>query len=312
MILTYGPIIAAESNPESPRQFYVAAQQLIVEGETADARRLLQTAIDQHPSDISLLTLHAQNLFKLGLLGEAQQATKSALAVKHTETMETLSNQIADLFSSFTTSRNKAKIVLGKYKEDGDFKSAVTLAELAIAKWPEDDHLQVLKGQTLMALGQLQRAEIAFRIALVINPLNQVAKTSVETIRTTEQAQTSAELAEWIGIAKDKVGDFVVTFLALFTAFATNSLIAPLALRYKLNRSRRSLDSGDYDEFTDLMEALLDLENFAPIRTNFQFLLKHRSYTEAQRILNRYVNTAERLPTLLRILERENEKLQAT
>ena len=121
------------------------------------------------------------------------------------------------------------------------------------------------------------------------------------------------ELAEWISIAKDKVGDFIVTFLALFAAFVTNSLIAPVILRYKLNRSRRSFERGEYDEFTDLMEALLDLEHFGPIRTNFQFLLDRRTYEEAKEILNSYVNTVERLPTLLRILEREHEKkLEAT
>ena len=161
--------------------------------------------------------------------------------------------------------------------------------------------------------GQLDRAEIAFRIALGINPQNEVARSFVETIRATETAQTSEEMAEWISIAKDKVGDFIVTFLALFTAFATNSLIAPLILQYKLSRSRRSFERGEYDEFTDLMEALLDLEHFGPIRTNFQFLLHQRTYEEAKTILNSYVNTVERLPTLLRILEREHEKkLEAT
>ena len=46
-----------------------------------------------------------------------------------------------------------------------------------------------------------------------------------------------------------------------------------------------------------------------PLRANFRFLLAQKSYPEAKELLNKYVNTLERLPTLLRILERENEKL---
>ena len=145
--------------------------------------------------------------------------------------------------------------------------------------------------------------------ALKINPQNTIAQSFIEDIRNIDEAQTSEELAEWISIAKDKIGDFVVTFLALFAAFLVNSFIAPLHLKLRLNRSRRSLEQGDYDEFTDLMEGLLDLEDFAPIRKNFQFLLGKVTYEEAKEILNRYVNTLDRLPTLLRILEREHEKL---
>ncbi|MFT7384998.1 MAG: hypothetical protein ACI90G_002586, partial [Urechidicola sp.] len=118
--------------------------------------------------------------------------------------------------------------------------------------------------------------------------------------------------AEWISIAKDKVGDFIVTFLALFAAFLTSSLLSPVALRLKLVRARKAFELGNYDDFTDLIEGLLDEENFVPLRANFRFMLAQKTYPEAQNILNKYVNTLERLPTLLRILKRENEKLHDT
>ena len=206
-----------------------------------------------------------------------------------------------------------AIIAAQKYIDAGDYQSATILSSRAISTFGDNDVLYQLKGEALYKLGQHEDAEIEFRNALSSNPLNDVAKRYIEEIRSTKEAATSAELAEWISIAKDKVGDFIVTFLALFAAFVVNNLIAPITLQLKLNRARRLCERGDYDEFTDLIEGLLDLENFAPIRTNFQFLLRQKSYEEAQEILNKYVNTLDRLPTLLRILEREYErKLEAT
>ena len=111
-----------------------------------------------------------------------------------------------------------------------------------------------------------------------------------------------------MSIAKDKFGDFVVTFLALLTAFIFNSAFAPLWMRYRLFRARRAFVSGDYD-FADAIEALLDQEDFSPLRENFRILLKSNSYESIKEIFEYHIMTADRLPTLLRILEREHEKL---
>lgn len=197
-----------------------------------------------------------------------------------------------------------------KYLDAGEFDDALKLLDLGIAKFDDKDILYALKGETLYRDNRLAEAEPVLRHALLLNPLNEVAKKYIEEIRTTEQAQVSTEWQEWMGIFRDKVGDFIVTFLAFGCAFLAGSAIEPIKLKLKLHHARKLFDQGNYDEFLDLTESLLDDEMFAPLRSNFRFLLKQKDFEEAQYILNKHVNTPERLPTLLRILERENEKLQ--
>jgi tetratricopeptide (TPR) repeat protein len=197
-----------------------------------------------------------------------------------------------------------------KSLDAGEYDSALKLLNLGIARNPNRDDLYALLGETLYKTNRLEEAEAALRQALRLNPLNQVAKNYIEEIRTTEQAQLSTEWQEWMGIFRDKVGDFIVTFLAFGCAFLAGSAIQPIKLRFRLHNARRLFDQGNYDEFLDLTEGLLDEERFAPLRSNFRFLLKQKEFDDAQNILSKHVNTPDRLPTLLRILERENEKLQ--
>ena len=97
----------------------------------------------------------------------------------------------------------------------------------------------------------------------------------------------------------------MVTFLALLTAFIL-TLFAPLWMSTDYFAKR---PSGDYDDFADAIEALLDQEDFSPLRENFRILLKSNSYITIKEIFEHHIMTADRLPTLLRILEREHEKL---
>ncbi len=201
-------------------------------------------------------------------------------------------------------------VVVQKRMDLHDFDTAILILDRALTVFPNKKaDFFTLKGEALYKQNRLELAEDEFRKALNINPLNPVAKGYVTEIRTTLEAQTSTALAEWISIAKDKLGDFVVTFLALFTAFAVNSLIAPITLRIRLMQARRSFEMGDYDDFADLLETLLDKEDFKPLRQNFRSLLRSGDYHDIRSIFEKHVMTLERLPTLLRILEREHEKL---
>lgn len=213
-------------------------------------------------------------------------------------------------YTKYLRSYNVVVVQSQRYLDNGEYDHAVSLLELGIAKYPDRDQLHALKGETLYRNNKLDEAETALRQALQLNALNAVAKKYIEEIRTTEQAQVSTEWQEWMGIFRDKVGDFIVTFLAFGCAFLAGSAIAPLKLKLDLYYARRFFDQGDYDEFLDLTEGLLDQEKFAPLRSNFRFLLKQKTLEDAQNILSKHVNTPERLPTLMRILERENEKLQ--
>lgn len=306
---------SAESAPQGDDARYLAsepaaaayARKLLADKNSRTAARFLTKAREAFPESQGITGLAADALVQEERYGEAEALL--ALPLMGGADTSALRTSIDKYYQRSTRSDRLAVIVLQKTLESGDYPTVIALADRAIATFPNKDVLHALKGEAQYKANQLDEAEVTLREALKINPFNQVAKEYIETIRTTREAQTSASFAEWLAIAKDKVGDLIVTFLALFAALLMNSTIAPIVLRLKLRSARRAFENGDYDEFTDLIEGLLDEENFAPLRSNFRFLLERKSIEEAREILNTYVNTLDRLPTLLRILEREHEKL---
>jgi tetratricopeptide (TPR) repeat protein len=288
------------------------ARTLIAEGSYEAALGVLQSSTQQFEESPELLGLQATAQYQLKNFGEAKQLLQQSLAMNDSPRLEVLLSKVMQRFEKLTVNKKMAVIVLQKETDAGNYATAIAVARLAIRKFPNDELLYTAYGRALLEASLLDEAEIALRTALQLNPKNVEARKLIEEIRATSEAQTSEEMAEWISIAKDKVGDFVVTFLALFAAFLTSSLLAPVALHFKLSNARKAFEEGKYDDFTDLIEGLLDEENFVPLRANFRFMLAKKTYTEAQQILNKYVNTLERLPTLLRILEREHEKLNGT
>lgn len=231
----------------------------------------VSNALTRYPNNVVLLR-HLS--LDLNQLGKGTNLTRQALEREPSEDLKQLLSLIEKKLERLSSSEKMSTVSISKFIDSGDYATAIELSIRAIEKWPTNDIFFQYKGHALFLDFQLEAAETELMQALKINPQNTIAQSFIEDIRNIDQAQTSEELAEWISIAKDKVGDFVVTFLALFAAFIVNSLIAPLHLKLRLNRSRKSLEKGNYDEFTDLMEGLLDLENFAPIRENFQFLLR--------------------------------------
>lgn len=296
----------------SPKQITVQLSQLDGDKNRKEAIELLRLAVVKFPSDATLQSRLGAKLFDNKQSGEAEDFLKAALKRRNDDDDRALLNRIVEQHEKWAKSDRSAVVVMSKEVDAGNLKTALAVGKIAAEKFPMKETVLVEYGRALMISGSLEEAEKQLREALKLDPLNTEARRIIEEIRATEQAQTSTEVAEWISIAKDKVGDFIVTFLALFTAFLVNSLMAPIALRFKLRRARKAFEDNKYDDFTDLMEGLLDSENFSPLRSNLKELIQQKSYQEAQVILNKYVNTLERLPTLLRILERENEKLQAS
>ena len=295
---------------KSPRQILVQLSQIEGEENLKDAIKLLRLAVIKFPADATLKSRLGGKLFDNRQFGEAEEQLISALRMREDDADRALLGKITQQHEKWAQSERSAVVVMSKEVDAGNVKTALAVGKIASQRFPMEETILVEYGRALMISGSLEEAEKQLREALKLDPLNTEARKIIEEIRATEEAQTSTEVAEWISIAKDKVGDFIVTFLALFTAFLVNSLMAPIALRFKLNRARKAFEENEYDDFTDLMEGLLDNENFSPLRANLRQLIQQRSYQEAQVILNKYVNTLERLPTLLRILERENEKLQ--
>jgi tetratricopeptide (TPR) repeat protein len=286
----------------------IEIQQFVASNNHRDALNLLRASREQYPRNLTLMELEAQVLFDMGRWVDARTSITSSRL--QSETLSDISNAITKQLTKAASSDKRATIMIQRRIDVDDFRTAIAIAELALGKYPDKRvNFHLLKGEALYKSGDLDAAEIELRKTLRTDPMNDVARAYIEEIRDTQQAQTSTAVAEWISIAKDKVGDFIVTFLALFAAFLVNSGIEPILLRVKLNKARKSFEDGNYDEFTDLIEGLLDEENFSILRANFRIVLNQKGYTEAKSILEGHVVTLERLPTLLRILEREYEKM---
>ena len=310
LILSIGLVSAGATGAETTTAASTIdqVQELVTAGKNREARDLLAGARQQFPDNTQLLELQAQLLFDGERFGEVQALINSS--TDPTPLLSKLLTSSVKQLERLSRSNTIAVIAIQKKMDIEDFVTAIAIADLALGKFPEtEEHFLTLKGEALYKNNWLEAAETEFRKALNIDPLNPVAKEYVAEIRSTLQAQTSEEWAEWVSIFKDKVGDFAVTFLALFAAFVVNSFVAPLMLQFKLTLARRSFERGNYDEFLGLCEGLLGQENFSMLRANFRFILDHTSYDEAKEILKRYVVTVERLPSLLRILEREHEKM---
>lgn len=285
----------------------VQAQKLATEDKKREAINLLVEIRKQFPGNVALIEIQAQLLFDTERYGDVEKLIQAS---KATHLLTKLLASTDERLEHSTRNYAIAIISIQKNMDVEYFTTAISIVDRALQKFPaKEEQFLTLKGEALYKNNELEAAEIEFRKALNIDPLNPVAKGYVAEIRSTRQAQTSEEWAEWVLIFKDKVGDFIVTFLALFAAFLVNSLMAPIGLRFKLRHARQSFEQGDYDEFTDLIEALLDQEKFTILRSNFRFVLSHKGYDDVKEILSRYVVTLERLPSLLRILEREHEKM---
>jgi tetratricopeptide (TPR) repeat protein len=285
------------------------AMNLAEQGNLPDAIELLQNNLKDQPDNKIWQAATADLLIRADRLSEADLLISGPLA-SH-EAYPTLRSSWDKKLSRVITNDKIVTVFVQKRIELRDFKTALLVLDQALPKFPKREaDFFTLKGEALYKMNELESAEAEFRAALLINPLNPVAKAYVNEIRTTLEAQTSTAWAEFISIAKDKFGDFVVTFLALLTAFIFNAAFSPLWMRYRLFRARRAFVAGDYDDFADAIEALLDQEDFKPLRDNFRILLRSNTYASMKEIFEHHIMTADRLPTLLRILERENEKMQ--
>ena len=281
---------------------------LAKQGNLPDAIELLQNSQIDQPDNKAWQVATAELLIRADRLSEAELLISGPLA-SH-EAYPTLRSSWDKKLTRAITNDKIVTVFVQKRIELRDFKTALLVLDQALPKFPNREaDFFTLKGEALYKMNQLESAEAEFRAALLVNPLNPVAKAYVNEIRTTLEAQTSTAWAEFVSVAKDKFGDFVVTFLALLTAFIFNAAFSPIWMRYRLFRARRAFAAGDYDDFADAIETLLDQEDFKPLRDNFRMLLKSNSYDSIKGIFEHHIMTADRLPTLLRILGRENEKL---
>jgi len=308
-------VAIASEGPSGSIDSTDAAASIVLEVETLkqenrqrEAIKLLADNRTMRAPSNTLLELEFNLLMESNRYAEARNI--STLLPASSPLEQSMTSQIDQALSSVIRNDKLATIFVQKRIEVKDFDTAIEIIDRAAERYPaRRGDFFTLKGEALYKRNDLELAEIEFMQALQINPLNEVAKSYVREIRTTLEAQTSTALAEWIRIANDKTGDFVVTFLALFTAFLVNSLLSPLSMRFRLWRARSAFDAGNYDDFADAIERLLDQEDFKPLRQNLRILLGKRSYDDIKSIFEHHVMTQDRLPTLLRILQREHERM---
>ncbi|GGF79527.1 tetratricopeptide repeat protein [Alteromonas lipolytica] len=186
--------------------------------------------------------------------------------------------------------------------DSGEYKEAIEYLEAAIIEYPTNDTLLALYGSALYENKQISEAEVAFRRALEINPLNAMAADQIEVIRFISNASVSEKAQQIEELTLDKLFDLI----AMAMAFALGTMMSKYLRKFSdwnfMRRSRKLFRKGDYDDFVDLLEIQLSTNELKPLRGSIHFMQQHMSEEEITTLLNRYVNTEDNLHTLSRMV----------
>ena len=210
----------------------------------------------------------------------------------------------------------RAGITAEKWIDAGEIDAANRLLGRAVVQFPNNDYLLVLRGQALFAVKKIDESEEVLRQALNINPQNQKAGDYIEKIRSIREKQTSTGAQEWMAIAKDKIGDFVVLVIGIWLGTTLNTIASKFNQWRSYRRSCRAFRNEDYEGMTDLLEKELDPYDPASIRKNLLFMLHNHKDQEnraesVRKILIDFVDNKEHLDILLSMLKRCADGLSA-
>ncbi|PCI62797.1 MAG: hypothetical protein COB35_02550 [Gammaproteobacteria bacterium] len=213
-------------------------------------------------------------------------------------------------FSGYCADSKKVAIVKAQMQvEAGEFTSAIKYLAKATAEHPNVDVLFALYGQALYEHKDISLAEVQFRQALKINPLNTVAKSYIELIRATQDATTSEKSKQFTDISFDKIGDLIAMALAFLVASIINRYLITLsAWRYSW-KSKMLFLKGDFDDFTDLLEIQIANNSLKSLRHSLNFMLQHKSPEEVIEILELYVNTEDNFKILKRMIIQDAKRM---
>ncbi len=191
--------------------------------------------------------------------------------------------------------------------DSGEYSEAISYLESAIIDHPNNDILLSLYGDALYENKQIAEAEVAFRKALEINPLNALAARRIEVIRSISDASVSEKAQQLEELTLDKLFDL----FAMALAFSLGTLMSRYIKKFGdwnfSRRSRRLFLNNDYDDFVDMLEIQLSTNELKPLRHSVEFMLQHMTVDEILTMLNRYVNTEEHLHTLTRMVRLAHE-----
>jgi len=192
--------------------------------------------------------------------------------------------------------------------DNGDFIVAIAYLAEATQQHPNADMLFSLYGQALYENKEIIKAEIQFRQALSLNPLNTVAKSYIEVIRATTTATISENTTLFKAISFDIVGDLIVLALAFLCASILRRYIITLNAWRFSRKSKNSFIQGDYDDFSDLLEIQIANNAMKPLRNSVVFMLENKQPDEAINILSLYVNTENNFQILKRMILQNVER----
>jgi len=206
-------------------------------------------------------------------------------------------------FTSIAADSKKVAIVKAQMQvEAGEFKAAIKYLAKVTQSYPNVDVLFALYGQALYEHKDITNAEIQFRKALTINPLNAVAKSYIELIRATNNATVSEKAQQFEEISFDKIGDLVAMALAFLVASILNRYLLRFSAWRFSRKSKTLFIQGHYDDFTDLLEIQIANSALKPLRQSVNFMLQHKDPEEAIEILELYVNTEDNFQVLKRMI----------
>jgi len=212
-------------------------------------------------------------------------------------------------FNSFAIDSLKVAIVKAQISvEAGEFKNAEEYLADVTLHYSDNDVLFALYGQALYESKQFKDAELKFRRALQINPLNSVAKSYIEVIRATNSATISEQAKQFEEISFDKLGDLVAMAFAFLLASVMNRYLMRFT-EWRFERKSKTLFlKGDYDDFADLLELQISNNSLKPLRHSLNFMLQHKTTEEAVNILDLYVNTEDNFHVLKRMIQQDAKK----
>ena len=193
----------------------------------------------------------------------------------------------------------------------GDYEQAIDLLDKGIDKFPSSDWLIGLYGEALYLDGHLEEGEIQFRKTLSMNKNNPVAKKYIEEIRKTQDLLEDRDVAEWIGIAKDKGADFLLLVIGVWIGTLLTLFSQKLVSWMKKANFEKAIRKEKYDSAIDILETLVSEAKNSEVRANLTKLLSEVSLEDAESILIDFVydqDVEQKLLFVLRKIDKQQRK----
>lgn len=204
-------------------------------------------------------------------------------------------------------SEKKVIVYAQKFIDAGEYRAALNILSDGVRQFPSNDIVLALNGEAHYLSGNIEEAERYFMSALLINAHNEVAKKYIEEIRDVKTLSVSEESQEWVSIARDKFGDFIILVIGIWLGTTLNSFGSGIKRWRDDVNSKKHFDDGDYVAFTDRLEMQASEHNIAALRKNIDYMLSKKSIDEAKLIVEDFADSEDNVRMFLRMIERHEK-----